>query len=192
MQPNGKCVAIMALTLAAIAAPGVATADMANAVLVDTAHEALGFVEFEQTPTGVLINVEVFALPPGWHGIHLHAVGSCTPDFKQATGHINPDAVPHGLRHPDGPDSGDLPNLHVPDSGWVKAEFFTARVSVAGSGDVPALLDEDGSAVIIHWCSCSGCVRRLRSASGAGGGSGAGVSDSICQEGRARLTAVLA
>ena len=74
---------------------------------------------------------------------------SCTPDFKQATGHINPGGVPHGLRHPDGPDSGDLPNLYVGADGSAMAEFFATRVSVAG-GDMPALLDEDGSAVIIH------------------------------------------
>ena len=73
----------------------------------------------------------------------------CTPDFKQATGHVNPGQVPHGLRHPDGPDSGDLPNLYVGADGSAMAEFFTTGVSVAG-GDMPALLDEDGSAVIIH------------------------------------------
>ena len=55
----------------------------------------------------------------------------------------------HGLRNPDGPDSGDLPNLYAAADGSAKAEFFTTLVSVAG-GDVPALLDADGSAVIIH------------------------------------------
>ena len=49
----------------------------------------------------------------------------------------------------DGPDSGDLPNLYVGADGSAMAEFFATRVSVAG-GDMPALLDEDGSAVIIH------------------------------------------
>ena len=57
--------------------------------------------------------------------------------------------MPHGLRHADGPDNGDLPNLYVAADGSAMAEFFTTLVSVAG-GDVPALLDEDGSAVIIH------------------------------------------
>ena len=93
--------------------------------------------------------VEVAGLPPGPHGIHLHAAGACTPDFTHATGHINPEGVPHGLRHPDGPDNGDLPNLYVGADGSAMAEFFTTLVSVAG-GDMPALLDEDGSAVIIH------------------------------------------
>ena len=58
-------------------------------------------------------------------------------------------AVPHGLRNPEGPDHGDLPNLYAGADGSAQAEFFTVLVSVAG-GDLPSLLDEDGSAVIIH------------------------------------------
>ena len=108
----------------------------------------IGKARFEQTPTGVLIPVEVADLPPGGHAIHLHATASCTSDFKAATGHTNPSKVKHGLRNPDGPNGGDLPNLFAAD-GSAMAEFFTARVSVAG-GEAPALLDEDGAAVIIH------------------------------------------
>ena len=81
--------------------------------------------------------------------IHLHAVGCCTPNFKAATGRVNPGKVKHGLRNPEGPDNGDLPNLFAAADGSARAEFFTSRVSVSG-GDMAALLDEDGSAVIIH------------------------------------------
>ena len=124
-------------------------AETAAAEIVNVEGTVIGEATFEQTPTGVLILVDVRDLPPGAHGIHLHAVGSCTPDFKAATGHINPEKVAHGLRNPDGPDNGDLPNLYVAADGTAKAEFFTTRVSVSG-GAMPALLDGDGSSVIIH------------------------------------------
>ena len=140
---------ILAAALVAAAAPVAALADMAAAQMIDTDGAVIGKATFEQTPHGVLMNVEVAGLPPGAHGIHLHAVGACTPDFTAATGHINPDGVPHGLRNPEGPDNGDLPNLFVHADGSARAEFFTVLVSVSG-GDMPALLDEDGSAVIIH------------------------------------------
>ena len=78
-----------------------------------TRNEVIGKVAFEQTPSGVLMFVEVTGLPPGPHAIHLHSVGACAPDFKAAKGHINPGKVQHGLRNPDGPDNGDLPNLLV-------------------------------------------------------------------------------
>ena len=124
-------------------------ADMAAAEIVNPQGTVIGKATFEQTPTGVLMTVDVGSLPPGPHGIHLHAVGACTPDFKAATGHINPGKVQHGLRNPEGPDNGDLPNLYAASDGTARAEFFTTRVSVSG-GEMPALLDDDGSAVIIH------------------------------------------
>ena len=145
-----RIVAIALTTLAALAAAPVSqAADMAGTDIIGTDGTVIGKATFEQTPTGVLMSVDVAGLPPGGHGIHLHAVGACTPNFKAATGHINPGKVKHGLRNPEGPDNGDLPNLFAAADGSARAEFFTTRVSVAG-GDMPALLDEDGSAVIIH------------------------------------------
>ena len=149
MNFSSRFLSVAALTVAAVVVPVVALADMAAADMIDTDGAVIGKATFEQTPHGVLMNVEVAGLPPGAHGIHLHAVGACAPDFTAATGHINPDGVPHGLRNPDGPDHGDLPNLFVHADGSARAEFFTVLVSVSG-GKMPALLDEDGSAVIIH------------------------------------------
>ena len=141
---------IRAAAVAFAIAPCVSSAaDMASAELINIDGAIVGKVTFEQTPTGVLMSVDVRGLPPGAHGIHLHATGSCAPDFKAATGHINPGKVVHGLRNPAGPDNGDLPNLYAAADGTARAEFFTTRVSVAGEA-APALLDEDGSAVIIH------------------------------------------
>ena len=150
MKTPMKIIAIAATALAAAVAPAVApAADMAGADIVGTEGAAIGKATFEQTPTGVLVSVEVAGLPPGGHGIHLHSVGACTPDFKASKGHINPDKVKHGLRNPEGPDNGDLPNLYVAADGSARAEFFTTRVTITG-GNMPALLDEDGAAVVIH------------------------------------------
>ncbi len=128
---------------------GASAADMAEARIADTEGATIGKVTFEQAPGGVLVSVDVTGLPPGGHGIHLHAVGSCSPDFKASGGHINPEGVAHGLLNPGGGDNGDLPNLYVAADGSARAEFFTTRVSLKGA-DLPALLDADGSAVIIH------------------------------------------
>ena len=149
MELSRRILVAVFVAAAAVAAPVVVLADMAVAEMINVDGDVIGKATFEQTPHGVLMYVEVAGLPPGPHGIHLHAAGACTPDFKAATGHINPDGVPHGLRNPDGPDHGDLPNLYVAADGSARAEFFTVLVSVTG-GRMPALLDEDGSAVIIH------------------------------------------
>ena len=89
---------MIAAIVALAAAPVASAADMAAADIVNAAGEVIGKAAFEQTPTGVLISVDVTGLPPGGHGIHLHATGSCAPDFKAAGGHINPDKAEHGLR----------------------------------------------------------------------------------------------
>ena len=137
--------------LVCVAAAHLSAAEPAKAAaeIINPAGEVIGKAAFEQTPSGVLIRVTVSGLTPGGHGIHLHSAGACSPDFSAAMGHINPEGKAHGLRHPDGPDNGDLPNLIAGPDGRADAEFFTVLVTVAG-GAQPALLDEDGSAVIIH------------------------------------------
>ena len=139
----------IAALLAGAAFVADAATDQATAEIVGPGGEVIGKAAFEQAPSGVIMLVEVAGLEPGAHGIHLHSVGACAPDFSAAKGHINPAGVAHGLRNPDGPDNGDLPLLFVGEDGSAKAEFFTARVSVSG-GAAPALLDDDGSTVVIH------------------------------------------
>ena len=50
----------------------------------------------------------------------------------------------------EGPDNADLPNIYAHDDGTVRVELFTDRVSFNGHNGTPALLDDDGSAIIIH------------------------------------------
>lgn len=127
----------------------------ASAIVMGTEGTAVGSASFRQGPAGVLISVEVSGLAPGGHGIHLHAVGHCTPDFKASGGHINPSGTEglHGLLGTGGDganiDHGDLPNIYAAADGTARAEFFTTLVTVSG-GTMPALLDDDGSALVIH------------------------------------------
>lgn len=127
----------------------------ASASIIGTDGTEMGSASFRQGPTGVLIKVNVSGLSPGGHGIHLHAVGTCSPDFKASGGHINPSGEEglHGLLgsgpSDDGTDHGDLPNIYAAADGEATAEFFTTFVTVDG-GSMPALLDDDGSALVIH------------------------------------------
>lgn len=104
------------------------------------------------SPHGVLLKVTIApgGLTPGAHGMHLHAVGDCSDVgvFKKSKGHINVGGKAHGLLNPAGPDDADLPNLYVAADGSAIAEVFNPRVRLL-SGE-PALLDEDGSALVIH------------------------------------------
>ena len=93
------------------------------------------------------IAIQAGGLPPGWHGLHFHAVGDCTdPKFMNAKAHVNHDQSKHGLLNPDGPDEGDLPNVYAAADGSANAEV-TSETPLNGEG---GLKDGDGSALIVH------------------------------------------
>ena len=115
------------------------TAEMRNAE-----GDSIGAVVMQQGSGGFLVTVMVEGIEPGPHGIHIHSVGTCMPDFGASGGHINVDNRQHGLLNPDGPDNGDLPNIYAAADGTVQAELFTTLV------DPDLLMDDDGSAIVIH------------------------------------------
>ena len=108
------------------------------------------FVERQQgTGKLVEINLTLSGLKPGLHGVHLHAVGKCTPDFAAAAGHFDPG--PAGNMDPDANHPfhmGDLPNVEAGSNGRATMKAVTTRVTLS-EGPV-SLFDEDGSAIIIH------------------------------------------
>ena len=107
-----------------------------------------GTVEVTAAPDGVLVEVLLSGLTPGEHALHLHEVGSCSPDFGAAGDHFAPDGNAHGFLNPDGPHGGDLPNVFVSVEGTATAHFYNNRVML-DEGDA-SLMDEDGTAVIVH------------------------------------------
>jgi Cu-Zn family superoxide dismutase len=146
-----------ALTIAGLACVGVVSAQAADgqsatAQVKAADGKALGTATLTEAPHGVLLRVELKGLTPGWHGLHFHEKGDCgTPDFKSAGAHVHTTAnVVHGLLNPDGNDNGDLPNLFAGADGSATAELFSPLVSLKGAGGRPALLDADGSALVVH------------------------------------------
>lgn len=141
-----------ALVVAAAFAGAAFAADV-TAPIKTANGDTVGEVQVTGAPHGVLLRVTAEKLTPGWHGIHLHAKGDCgDAQFKSAGGHIaHGDKVPHGLLNPDGHDFGDLPNLYADAKGDAHAEFYSDFVRLkTAEGDHPALLDTDGSALVIH------------------------------------------
>lgn len=117
--------------------------------------QPIGTIALRQGIGGVLIDVEIQAgvLSPGWHGMHFHQIGDCSDaGFKISGAHVGHGAaLQHGLLNPQGPEAGDLPNLHVPEAGPARGQAFTSLVRLfPGQGAGLALLDGDGAAFVIH------------------------------------------
>jgi Cu-Zn family superoxide dismutase len=137
---------------AAAAPSAAATAPSRTVDLRAPNGAARGRVTFWAAPTGVLIRIQAQGLTPGWHGLHLHQTGDCSgPAFASAGPHISGEHHgAHGLLSPTGPEAGDLPNLFVGADGRGSAEVFTRAVAMNAGAEAPALLDADGSALVVH------------------------------------------
>ena len=142
----------LALVAALTATAAVAQAPVATQIKAADG-KVLGEATFREGPTGVLLQVKIAGLTPGWHGMHFHAMGDCSdPKFEKAGSHINHAEMkkPHGLLNAGGPDMGDLPNIYINADGTGQAQAFSSLVSWKSGGARPALADADGSALVFH------------------------------------------
>ena len=114
-------------------------AKKASTVLRDADGRNVGRAEFRQRGDVVTVTVRAKKLPPGFHGFHIHAVGTCTaPDFKSAMGHLKQEGQAHGGH------LGDLPSLLVLDDGTARLTAQTDKFRLRD------LTSGDGAAVMVH------------------------------------------
>lgn len=119
-----------------------------QAEMIRSDGRATGTVALVATGDALSLAVEVSDIPPGPHGLHLHAIGRCdAPDFTTAGGHLNPEGRQHGLKNPIGSHLGDLPDLVAAADG---RSSLVAALSGSRSETLAALFDADGSSIMIH------------------------------------------
>lgn len=129
-------------------APSAPPAPYATAALMTGTGADAGTVTAYRGPTGILMKVEGKGWPQGWHGVHLHAVGTCEgPGFTSAGAHVNhadADKRPHGLLNTSGgPDLGDLQNVFAGADGAAHAEVYAPTTEVD-------LLAGEGISFLVH------------------------------------------
>ena len=120
----------------------------ASAQLYDARGADRGRADFYRDSDGLRIELVARGFAPGTYGMHVHAVGLCTPsDFASAGPHWNPTGAQHGRDNPLGAHHGDLPNLVVEPGAIGRATLKLVGTRLAGEG---GLLDADGAAFVIH------------------------------------------
>jgi superoxide dismutase, Cu-Zn family len=142
MQMTGFAVVLMLLALQA------AAAQAAKADIKDAKGKSVASATLTQTQAGVLIRLAIKGLPAGERAVHIHAVGKCEAPFTSAGPHFNPGNHKHGIMS-GAAHAGDMPNLHIPQSGELTVEILNAAVTL-DKGKPNSLFDDDGSAMVIH------------------------------------------
>jgi Cu-Zn family superoxide dismutase len=139
-----------------IVGPALAESTKPHAVakMIGLDGKELGKVELSQTGRGVLIALDLHGLPPGGHGVHVHAVGVCDPKsrFASAGPHLSVDPQiltprAHGYFAKGGPDDGDLPNQFVSSDGTMRAATITNAFTLGNGGK--SIFDRDGASIVI-------------------------------------------
>ena len=144
----------MSRTLAAAALLGVIShvgvfAQMKHVDIKDAKGNNVGMAMISPARGGgVSFELTLKGLPPGEHGIHLHSVAKCEPPYKSAGTHFNPTNKKHGLKNPDGPHAGDLPNFTVAANGTAQTTITNKNVTMGAEPN--SIFAGGGTALIIH------------------------------------------
>ncbi|KAB2850092.1 MAG: superoxide dismutase family protein [Hyphomicrobiaceae bacterium] len=146
---RGLMAAAAAMGLLALSPPELKAAQTATAQMIGVDGKQLGTISLTETPSGVLILIQMKSIPPGPHGFHLMEAGKCEPPFKSAGNILNPLGAKHGLRSEEGPSMGDMPNLFAGQNGEINAELLNPFVTLQPDAD-GSLLRDSGTAFILR------------------------------------------
>lgn len=153
LTPSSRALRLTLGALVAMGALGAGTASAQTAAPTAlTAVKApdgkdLGTITLTQYPHGVLLRGALSGLKPGPHAIHIHANGTCAPDFAAAGGHFNPGSGKHGLV--ESPiHAGDLPNIVADADGKAAVEIITHLVNLGDGAD--SVFKAGGTSIIVH------------------------------------------
>lgn len=143
------CLSVMAVALIAVPVAA-AQVSVPMALVTDQGVGApIGTVALMDSPGGLVMAPDLGGLPPGGHGLHVHARGDCGVTLTEgkpvpagaAGGHFDPQGTgthlgPAGAGH-----LGDLPVLEVAADGHATTAVTAPRLTVA---------QVRGLAIVIH------------------------------------------
>lgn len=119
-------------------------------VTVKGIDQSIGTVKIDETAYGLEFMPKLNSLPPGIHGFHVHAKGSCEPAMAEgklsaagaAGGHLDPQNTGKHLGPYRDGHLGDLPALFVTEDGMTTYPVLAPRIK--------KLSEIKGKALMVH------------------------------------------
>lgn len=147
-----KTSALFLAVLAASVAPAALAAEPSVSIyaLTDTGvGDPIGTITLTDSSAGLVLAPKLSHLPPGQHGIHVHALPDCRAVEKDgksvagmaAGGHFDPGQTNKHLGPTGNGHKGDLPLLTVDDKGDASQPITAPHLTVA---------DLKGHSIVIH------------------------------------------
>jgi Cu-Zn family superoxide dismutase len=128
-MPRSALILLVPLSAMIAGGSGWAAPTQEQIALHDARGAAIGTATLRPNATsGVAFDLDLKALPPGAHAVHLHQTPRCDgPSFESAGPHLNPSGKQHGLQNPLGPHAGDMNNVTVAADGTAKTTLVNTR-----------------------------------------------------------------
>ena len=103
-----------------------------------------GYIIFTELKTKMKIDINIYNLPPGKRGFHIHKKGNLLEGCNSLCSHFNPTNKKHGNINSINSHAGDLGNITIKDDGKLQKIIYSKFLKNSGKFNII------GRSVVIH------------------------------------------